>query len=276
MHGTYIDLHRACTAVNQPQSARVLVTHNCTKKMCRYSSEKKTYEYYTHPFEWNTGTIDNLKYIPSSVRKWTKQNPDVIVKFKGGGNRASSDVQNEDNEEYVEKFKEEYDHLNPKFENCCCWVAAALLIDYTYPFIANKMINMMADNVNEYEWMFLCKIPKEYKEKGIQSPTLLNALQNKAINHALKTVQLNTNYMDMMLDPYTTGKYICQLETNGGAKTHVVGIDCDRQIIIDSCESHALRLSKNNLDLCCGHHFTGIKHIKYCYELIYNVQQRKK
>ena len=75
------------------------------------------------------------------------------------------------------------------------------------------------------------------------------------------------SYYNYIFHPLRTGKYLCQLETFGGSKTHVVCIDCDLKEILDCHEGNVLRLSKRNLDYCCGQYLLGVREIAYCYKV---------
>ena len=77
-------------------------------------------------------------------------------------------------------------------------------------------------------------------------------------------------YIEFILDPDRIGMFLCQLESIGGCKKHVIGVDCYKQVILDSSESNAINLSRENLDYCCGKYLLGVNRIVYCYELLKN------
>ena len=267
-HNIFAPCHKAEV---KTETARVCYTHNYVPKMCRYSSSKEYFEIYTHSFLWMDCSIEKLAYIPPRIQKYCKENPDNMIELKGGGHRnvlLSGEVSNES---LLWKFRDEFQKNDSRFENCCVWLAAILLIDIDNKAIANHMFELMDHQLSTFEWMFLCKIPQQYK--GQNASLLINLLQHKKIRFTLKKVpfkNIEGSYLDHVLSATTTGQYICQLESNGGNKNHVVGIDCNKKAILDGCESHALSLNKDNLDHCCGHYLKGLKRIVYCYELVKN------
>ena len=56
-------------------------------------------------------------------------------------------------------------------------------------------------------------------------------------------------------------KWVAILEDKNGSANHAVGFDCKRKIIWDYSENYAIKLKKENLDICCGK-FTRFSHIK--------------
>ena len=79
-----------------------------------------------------------------------------------------------------------------------------------------------------------------------------------------------------MFDPSTEGMYICQLLMTDNYQGHVIGIDCDRNLILDGCERYALTLSMKNIHYCCGSRTRSVKRILYCYQLVKQEHQKKK
>ena len=79
-------------------------------------------------------------------------------------------------------------------------------------------------------------------------------------------------YIKYILDPDTKGQFLCQIEARGGDKFHVIGIDCDAnpKVILDPYEKYALRLSKSNINYCCGQYLLGAQGFCFCYELLPN------
>ena len=63
----------------------------------------------------------------------------------------------------------------------------------------------------------------------------------------------STNYIPFLMNAYE-GMYVCILTDNNYGQSHVIGIDCEfnSRLIWDSSEIHALELSQENLDRCCG------------------------
>ena len=249
--------------------ARICYVHDYVKHMCMYSSEKGHFELYSHPFKWKDCSREHVQYIPPMIRKFCKNHPDKKVELKGGGNRNVILSGNIASTNFKWKFRDEFQIQDSRFANCCVWLSAVLLIDRSHSCIATYMLQLMDNQLSNFEWMFICKVPKAYKI--ITTVRLIDWLQTKQIGFILTKVPikaLKQTYLDYMFDKKTTGQYICQLESIGGCKNHVVGIDCDEKAIVDSCETHALKLTKSNLDHCCGRYLKGIKQIAYCYQLI--------
>ena len=195
-----------------------------------------------------------------------------MIELKGGGYRNTELSYEIDPINFMWKFRNEFQCKDVRFENCCVWLSAVLLIDKYEPEVATHMLEMMNIQLKSFEWMFLCKVPIIYQQ---QEPTkLIDMLQKKGIGYTLKKVRLKNyvegSFLELLLNPKIVGKFICQLESHGGNRQHVIGVDCEQNAILDSCETHALKLTRENLDYCCGQYLKGLKHIVYCYELIKN------
>ena len=137
------------------------------------------------------------------------------------------------------------------------------------------MTDLLKKDPNKYDWLALMRVPKDRVQ--INEHTLQSLLQNdKNIYFTLKKVPQKMPYLDLMLDESTTGKYICQLCTNAGSETHVIGIDCDQKKVFDCMEKVVLRLRKRNIDHCCGPNENGIKKITKCYQIVATQKPKKK
>ena len=100
---------------------------------------------------------------------------------------------------------------------------------------------------------------------------LIDSLKRKEIGYTLKKInlaKLQMSYMEYIFDINTKGQYLCQLESHGGCKNHVVAIDCDLQVILDGCESHAIKLTRSNLNYCCGKFLLGVRKIYLCVQIM--------
>ena len=131
---------------------------------------------------------------------------------------------------------------------------------------------MLDSNTPSFEWMFMTKIPKSHREHYVQMnrQPLIESLRKKEIGYTLKKVdiaKLKMMYMEYIFDANTRGMYLCQLESQGGCKNHVVAVDCDLQVILDGCETHAIKLTRSNLNYCCGKYLLGVRKIYLCYEI---------
>ena len=133
------------------------------------------------------------------------------------------------------------------------------------------MLKMMEMDLETFEWMFLTKIPIDYK--GKDSTRLVDMLQKKCFGYTLKKIpisKMGISYLDYILDNETNGQFLCQLQSQGGSKLHVIGVDCNEKVILDCCEQYELKLTMNNLHHCCGRYLKGLKKIAYCVEMIKN------
>ena len=67
--------------------------------------------------------------------------------------------------------------------------------------------------------------------------------------------------MDTIFNDDENRKWIAILEDANGSANHAVGFDCKRKIIWDYSEDYAVKLKRENLDLCCGKNMI-FSHIK--------------
>ena len=160
-----------------------------------------------------------------------------------------------------------------KSKNNCVWLSTILLIQQNDREIAAKMMNMLKEDNASYQWMYLTKVPlsQQQGDEDRNVPVLISALRYPDIAYTLKKIDIGgigCTYIDFIMSYRTSGQYICQLEAIGGDRKHVIGVDVDRKLILDASESHALRLSHENIDYCVGKNFIGVRKIIYCYELV--------
>ena len=276
VYGKGEDILRHCYNADQAnRNAKVLLTHDFIRHMARFNSDNNEYDIYSHTFGWGSVEIDEASYISVTDRKIMLENPNKKLKLRGGGNRQISTniVLKEEDKKFL--LNKEIVKLQERSSNCCVWLAAALAINCFNDEISMKMIEMMRNNTPAFEWMFMTKIPRNIKEvyREYNRLPLNNHLQSRKIGFKLMKINIKAydySYLDYIFNDETKGVYLCQLETQGGCKKHVVAIDCDRQVIMDACESHAMVLSRTNLDHCCGKYLLGVRKIYCCYKILKN------
>ena len=267
-HNIYGQCHGSTIA---PATHRVCYVHDYIHWMCKYSKSKGYFEIYSHPFGWKDCDHNNLQYIPSTIQTFCKEHPNKKVELKGGGHRDADILNVIDSSNKMKKLRDEFQYNNKKFVNCCVWLSAVLLMDKNNQQIASNMLQMMEMDLETFEWMFLTKIPNDYKGKN--ATRLVDMLQKKCFGYTLKKIpisKMGLSYLDYILDNETNGQFLCQLQSQGGSKLHVIGVDCNEKVILDCCEQYELKLTMNNLHHCCGRYLKGLKKIAYCVEMIKN------
>ena len=275
-------LRSHCSVASSTGSrAKVLYLHANVKFMAMFQKHDKKFFLYDHPFGWNESNSDTLKYISRDFQDICRENPGRKVSLGGGGHRTCSLGKKLKKSDKIMRLPRECTQRAQECSNNCVWLSAALLIERINPEVAERMITLLNENQKKYEWMFLMKIPPKFQElcRNRDCCSLMNALQDRRINFKLCKIniaKLKMTYIDYILHPDTTGQFICQLEANGGDKFHVIGIDCNSnpKLILDPCEKYALRLSKSNIDYCCGVYLLGVKGFCYCYELRPNIPEK--
>ena len=261
------------------KDCRILGTHNHVKFLVRYvspplRSDKGHLEMWNHTFLWKRCTTRMTEYVASD-RKVLMENPGKILIIKGGGNREEScDKMLLESDKKWEIDSEIVSNAQ-KSTNNCVWLSTLLLIQLNDKEVAKTMLTMLNNDNAAFQWMFLTKIPPSFKKMSSERhvPLLKSILQRRTIGYQLKKVNIGifgVDYIGFLFLDSTCGQYICQLETEGGCRKHVIGVDVDRKAILDASENYALELTRENLDYCTGKQFLGIRKIIYCYELCKN------
>ena len=257
------------------KDVKILLTHDIIRQMGKYDKDSGCFQLYSHTYGWRNIPITEDGYISIADKKIMKANPGQRLKLRGGGNRDQSSNIILHEKDIKFKLNENIVRYQQKSSNCCVWLAAALAIDCHDRNISTHMMKLLDENTPAYEWMFLTKIPKGLRDIYVSHNRipLIQRLQDKTIGYTLMKIDTNklqTTYMDYIFNEDTTGQYLCQLETQGGCKKHVVVIDCNQKVILDGCETHAIFLSQENLDYCCGKYLLGVRKIYCCYQLLKN------
>ena len=140
-----------------------------------------------------------------------------------------------------------------------CMLYALLLLLHTDDLeLSSKLLHITQGGKKEkFKWLHLFK-GGEFG-KFINQNTHYNLRHGKNKNgHKLWTKQ---DYMNTIFNNNEKRKWVAILEDKNGSANYAVGFDCKRKIIWDYSENYAIKLKKENLDICCGK-FTRFSHIK--------------
>ena len=278
LYGDGFKLKRAFAQHSQhKKTAKVLYIHGNVKFMARYNSGTKNFDLYDHPFGWREATTETITYISKHFRDICEENPDRKLSLGAGGYKKNSLGNALSTNDKVAELPKVFKQQSQNSQNNCVWLSAVLLIGRNDYDLGKSMIQLLKDDPNKYEWMFLMKIPPRYQEvlKARNSISLFDALQDKRVKYTLKKInlkRLKMSYMQYILKSDTKGQFLCQLHASGGDKFHVIGIDCNSnpKVVLDPYERYALRLSQKTIDHCCGAYLLGAQGFCYCYELTKN------
>lgn len=107
------------------------------------------------------------------------------------------------------------------------------------------------------------------------SESLQEKLQ-RDVGYVLKSVPKPVNgcYKEWLININKKGKYVVMLKMSDGEYSHVVGVDCDKNLIYDCMEKYALELNSDNFDFCGGMEDVKVKCIPICFELVDNGKKR--
>ena len=223
--------------------------------------------FYSHAFQWSKcPNQQQLGYIKKQAKQWCEKHRNQPYRLTGAGYRPRNDSNRLSDDDKKELLRQEFQMLTDEsWSNCCAWLSAVLLINVDNEKLATHMLNLMSkEPISDFEWMCFNKDPNNGK-------LLINRLQRKDIKYNLKKVAhygKEKTYIDIMLDEDTKGQFLCQLRTSTGTSTHVIGVDCNRKLIFDCCEKYALKLTRDNLDYCCGEESGKLDRIIYCFQLV--------
>ena len=255
---------------------------DATYRVCLVDKAKKVFAYYhdnkfsffSHSFGWTKASGYDMTLLSQREQRTCKKMNGQAFALKGSGFRPES-IHRPSMKERVCGIRQRFYQHHYITESNCAWLSAAMLIYEVDKKTARYMTDLLKKDPNKYDWLALMRVPKDRVQ--INEHTLQSLLQkDKNIYFTLKKVPQKMPYLDLMLDESTTGKYICQLCTNAGSETHVIGIDCDQKKVFDCMEKVVLRLRKRNIDHCCGPNENGIKKITKCYQIVATQKPKKK
>ena len=245
------------------------------------------YEVYSHTFGWNKAMKYEIPNASSSVIKEAKSKIGCSIKMEGGGHRSK--MINLPTGSIVRPIPRKFHQAYYKYNGSnCTWLAAAMLINIEEPNIADLMLAKLDGSkklIKHFEYMQLTKYSrnqKKYFSKDDQPKPLVQYLED-FYKHQLKKVNANNivkgdkcGYMAYLLNKDTKGYYLCQITTEGGQKSHIVGLDCTNGEIYDCMETHTLKLNRENLDYISDVKLGGISGIYVCKEIIKQLQKKTK
>jgi hypothetical protein len=146
-------------------------------------------------------------------------------------------------------------NLSKSFSCHCTWLSEALLIHSRDKELGNKMVDDMKRYPQRYEWLYF------FAKEGVPSFFSIMKSLTKTIQVQKSGFQMSKTAINMFDSKYT-GCYLATLKDHVGQRTHVIGIDLDRNLIYDCMEYGSLSLTFKNLDKCCGkgHKFISFHH----------------
>ena len=239
------------------------------------------FEIYTHTMLWMNMTEEDEAYLTVEKKHLAKNNPGVKYYFSGGGAREETNEELKDCDMSVPiplKFQQSsYD----KTESNCVILSAAMLVSLFDDSEADMLLDMFKSNQMKYEWIEVTKYPNALaKEHAEQYGKLtLQQILQKNTSYQLKKVPRDKTqkcFKNQLLNDMTHGKYIMKLKLEDDTQQHVIGIDCDSQLIYDCMEEYALPLTEKNLNNCGGKQYAKVDQIKDCWELTTSMKHKHK
>ena len=101
----------------------------------------------------------------------------------------------------------------------------------------------------------------KYLLKGGVFAYFLRINTNYTIVKVKRKKLVGEQYLPYLQNSDLDEKWILILKDHNGSEHHAVGFDCKTQLIYDSCEDKAMKMSHENLSKCCGQNnmFDSIK-----------------
>ena len=251
---------------SETRDYRILMVNDRDKTHVRYEGIKEGFKMYSHPFGWQKCTVVDFLSVSQSMRKMCKNEPLTDFMIKGGGYREQNSFDDSEIQHYERlqsMFTQEEVQKATKTTSTCMWLSACLLAYEFNQQEASKMLSMLMQEKKAYEYMYLFNHPPGNHCGKI----LANELNDHTIFQLqrVSSVRFVQDRLSYVLDPNTTGKYICQLRSNANTCRHVVGVDCDppNRCIYDCIEKVKLPITLESFNRCCGEQQNGIKEIAY-------------
>ena len=239
------------------------------------------FEIYTHAMLWMNMTEEDENYLTVEKKEEAKKNPGVKYYFSGGGARKETDNASKDFDLSVPIPKKFQQSSYDQTESNCVILTGAMLISLFDIDEADSLLDMFKKNQIKYEWIEPVKYPNSIAREHAQQygkDTLQQILQ-KYTSYQLKKVQRNKTqqcFLYQILNEMTHGKYMVKLKLEDNTQQHVIGIDCDKQLIYDCMEEYALPLNNQNINNCGGKQYAKVYQIKDCWELIPHLTKKNK
>ena len=241
-----------------------------------YRLNGNKFELYCHPYGWNQITKNTQEYLSTTAKRICLTKPLVKFKLKISGHRNASD-QSKVLEEYKirpmkEKFLQKTYREQYGADNNCAWLSVAAIIDTVDSDAADRMIKIMLDDLTDFNWMYLSRIPSKVKEENPDEiyTNIVSEKLKKGIGFKLNKISgydvTNKGFLEFIFNQ-TEGFYLTGLEAGTGQMSHCIAIDCENRFIYDCMEDYVLAFNENTLNLCVGEDGDGVQGLNLCYKL---------
>ena len=212
--------------------------------------------YAKHPhYGWQVCTVAQTQCLPPLKVLYAREFVGKEVLLNLGGNREAQidqDVPCNDNTILAEKIPSEYQQENASVKNSCVWLATCLVVRSVDSNLASILLRQFKENPSKFEWIPI------FNRKAKTHLTLYNLLLwtsecNLTVTHIkvpkVYTGMTQTNYI---LTVEKEGLIVAMLIDKNGGRSHTVGLNLKKQLIYDCQERFVLKLTNENLSLCCG------------------------
>ena len=162
-----------------------------------------------------------------------------LDEFKGDEN------DDEDVSTLIPDIPEYLSTRDEKKKGQCQLYAAALLINIEDPEAARYLIQKSQTLPPQ-------SMAYKYLTKGGVFADFLRINTNYTIAKVKRKKLLAEQYLLYLQNKELDEKWILILKDHNGSEHHAVGFDCKTQLIYDSCEKKAMKMSLENLSRCCG------------------------
>ena len=253
---------------------------NCAVHGCITNFQKKYFKvteqgihFYTPAFQWNLAepherTLLSMKRYKSA---WNSKGSVFVCKDMYGSRNASLSTSMQSKMKAIPSMFKQSTHSR---ENSCCWLTFALLVHVKNPAVAVELVEKYKKDYDRFDWLSLTKLNRDIVDQryeyGHQSLQDIVERDIKCGYRLKRKKHSNGNqcHIEFLLQPDSKGLYICVTQPRVAYATHVIGINCDDKVIYDCEEDFELKLTKDNIDLCCGMNSGGVEAIRICFEII--------
>ena len=157
------DIFQAHITAADP-SYRICKLQGSNFLFCKFDKAGQ-FQLYTHAYQWRPARKNELGYIDSKAKNWCKTEDNVGKAYlmSGGGYRERNDMDTLSESDKKELLRDEFQVDNERFENCCAWLAAVLLINVDDEKVATHMLDLLKPGSEEHgaTHMFLCLLAVE-------------------------------------------------------------------------------------------------------------------
>ena len=256
-------------------------------KICKLTNDRKVkyrynngeYQVYSHAYGWDKAKNSDFKKLSYERKKYAEEHNLQEFVYKGFGTR--DEMRNKSLADFVYEYpiEDKYYQQTYSTENNCVWLSTAILVKSIDQKDGDWMIDLFLKDKVKFEWMNIKTQKKNKANVNISLKYASESLQEKLqrdVGYALKSVQKPVNgcYKEWLINTNIHGKYVVMLKMGDGEYSHVVGVDCDKNLIYDCMEKYALELNSDNFDFCGGKEDVKVKCIPICFELVDNGKKR--